>query len=128
MRLFVPPFDHFGEAVEDQQTPEYYAKKLSKIQHLREHFGSQCFVDDDINGKLDKKKFLKECQTYHGYGGGDRGIDIRPGGKVELYYAIFQGYNYNKHNEGHKDYRTWYIGTCNLRIWLDIKDVMKILG
>ena len=121
MRYFVQPFDYFGEPVENQLSPEYYMRTLTKVDDLRKHLRDAFHPD----GSLDVKKFLHECSSYHGFSGGDYGICIFPGGKVEMKYTIFRKIKWKGKDEDPDidDSTMWW---CELKIWLDKKDVIKI--
>ena len=125
MRYFVQPFSIFGEDDKQKFSDEFYMRALSKVEHIRSHIGKRCFNED---GTLNEKKYLQECSTYHGSGQGHRSICLFPGGNIEMQYAIFFEFNPDRGKKEHPKQGTYYFNKCELKIWLDKKDVLKLFN
>jgi hypothetical protein len=115
MRYFVQPFDHFGEDVSQQFSPEFYMHALAKVSHIKE------FLALDSWGKPFSEKTYKEtCASYRGCYGSEWGMCVKPGGELEIEYDIFKTKIYGD------DGRYWS-DSCKLKIWLTKQDVFKIM-
>ena len=114
MRIFIQPFDHFGEEP-SILPPEWYYRQFAKISHIKE------FINSGIWHKpFTVERYKELCASYSGSYGDTCGICVKPGGVLELEYTMF-------HTIADRGDRR-YNDRCRLKIWLDKKDVFKVMG